>query len=185
MPSIRSILASALFATASIGAYAYHRRIVRDLSVHKGFGVLTCEAGRRALAQVSGPVDVVFCDLDNLHHLNAALGSYARVDALVRAAFGRRGADVVAALRQSGDEFFFLVPAGTGAGLAQRLQAALEAAPLTQNEHALLEARTGGAVRGLSATWAVASTAHSASAALDAAIADVVAQKAARSVVVR
>lgn len=142
------------------------RATVAILSVHQGFGVLTCEAGRLALQQAQGSeVDVVYCDLDGLHGLNARLG-YAEVDRRVRAAFRRRASDTVAALKASGDEFFFIAAPGTGAGLAARLQAELVA-------------------RGLSATWHTVPRTRDARGALDAAVEAVRGKKAARGVASR
>lgn len=139
------------------------RATVALLSVHQGYGVLTCEAGRLALQQAQGrEVDLLYCDLDGLHGHNERLG-YAEVDRRVKAAFRRRASDTVAALKASGDEFFFIVKAGEGAGLAVRLQAELEA-------------------RGLSATWAVVERTRDAQGALTVAVERVRMAKAARGI---
>jgi GGDEF domain-containing protein len=125
----------AVYCISILAIYFAHRYDMRRVSVHQGYGVLTCEAGRLILQRRRGEVDVVFADLDYLHEANARLG-YDEVDRRVREAFRCRGRGVDAMLKASGDEFVFLVKPGCGAGLVARLQSELEA-------------------RGLSATWAV------------------------------
>jgi hypothetical protein len=77
------------------------------------------------------PVDVVHFDVDRLKQLNSAL-TEERVNALLRQAL--RKSDLYRL--QEGDECVAVVRAGAGDALAKRLQARLDALPLTPEERA-------------------------------------------------
>lgn len=112
-----SLITGALGITIGAGLTAlWYRRVISDLSYDPGFGVLTARAGAR---------DVVFFDLDHLHDLNTVFG-YDAVNRMVRRAVtAHRMSDVLVSLRFSGDEFFAVVPVGSGLGFAERLRRAL------------------------------------------------------------
>jgi GGDEF domain-containing protein len=125
---IKLILAATLGAAAA--TLAQERRLARA-HYDDAFGMLTRAGLEARLDRMTSAVDVLFCDLDHIHDLNARLG-YTEVNALIRSAFQLRRGDAILIGRYfSGDEIILVAPAGDGRGLAERLQLRLGAVGLS------------------------------------------------------
>lgn len=124
------------------------------------FGVLSEHGGRLALPVVRAlnllglRFDVLLFDLDRLKQVNSATGAQQRTDELYRGAFQLRSTDLGLFFRtDAGDQFAIITRSGCGYGLAERLQAQLNAAPLTTQERDRLQLLTDGQMHQLSATF--------------------------------
>ncbi len=112
----------------SLGLYCLRLRHTLDAAlIDQTYGIFTRVGGEwawRRLRRRYHHFEVVFLDLDNLHHLNLELG-YAEVDRRIRGALVYREDDIMIARWYSGDEIVAVVPKGDGEGFAHRLLASL------------------------------------------------------------
>lgn len=112
---------AAVIGATIAGLVQEHRVRVREHDT--AYGVLNRAGIEARLRGLRGPVDIVYCDMDNFHQLNDALGQD-EVDRLMRQALHLRSDDLLCIGRwKSGDELLIVVRHGQGAQLAARLQA--------------------------------------------------------------
>lgn len=104
--------------------------LVTSLASDKSYGVLTSNAGAFLLDHINkdASYDLVAFDLAGLHSVNSAIGydgSNAVFGDTIRQC---RSDDMLVSLKFSGDEFYALLPVGTGKGYCERIQQGWDAA---------------------------------------------------------
>ncbi len=89
------------------------------------WAILTCVGVERRLQQLQPGCDLVYGDIDFLHHANEHYGHAGVNQRMLRALQFRMTDFVLAGRWESGDELVFVCPSGTGEGAAHRLLSAL------------------------------------------------------------